>query len=102
MPLLTRTFPLFLCCLLLVAGGCKRSEPGGSPATQGPITPIDPATAGSVEGTVHLIGKAPERIEIDMAQDPACAMSPYGKNLTEGIVSKKDGATTGRRANVYV
>ncbi len=86
---------------LLVSAGCKRSETnattGISPAAQGPITQIDPATAGSVEGTVHLIGKAPERIEIDMAQDPACAMSPYGKNLTEGIVS-----TDGKLANVYV
>jgi plastocyanin len=101
MPLLTRSFPLLLCCALLVASGCKRSETGAStgisPAAQGPITQIDPATAGSVEGTVHLIGKAPERIEIDMAQDPACAMSPYGKNLTEGIVSQ-----AGKLANVYI
>jgi plastocyanin len=102
MPLPTRSFSLFLCCFLLVTGGCKRSEPGASSGassatTQGPITPIDLATAGSVEGTVHLVGKAPERIEIDMAQDPACAMSPYGKNLTEGIVSKD-----GKLANVYV
>ena len=37
-----------------------------------------------------------------MAQDPACAMSPYGKNLTEGIVSQKDGATTAKLSNVYV
>ena len=29
------------------------------------------ATAGSVEGTIHLVGKAPQRVEIDMAQDPA-------------------------------
>ena len=106
MPLVNRSFPLLLCCALLAAGGCKRigtgAGSGSSPAAEGPITPIDPATAGNIEGTVHLIGKAPERIEIDMAQDPACAMSPYGKNLTEGIVSQKDGATTGRLANVYV
>ena len=106
MPLVNRSFPLLLCCALLVAGGCKRNETGAgsgsSSAAEGPITPIDPATAGSIEGTVHVIGQVPERIEIDMAQDPACAMSPYGKNLTEGIVSQKDGATTGKLANVYV
>ncbi len=103
---LSRSLSFFLCGALLVSAGCKRSETGAttgtSPAAEGPITLIDPATAGSVEGTVHLAGKAPERIEIDMAQDPACAMSPYGKNLTEGVMSQKDGATTGKLANVYV
>src|SRR5690349_2883996 len=96
----TRSLPLLLCAAMLIAGGCKRSETGAStgisPAAH-PFTQIDPATAGSIEGTVHLVGKAPERIEIDMAQDPACAMSPYGKNLTEGIVSN-----SGKLTNVYV
>ena len=101
MRLLTRSFYLLLCGTLLLAGGCKRSGTGAStgisPAVEGPITQIDPATAGSVEGTVHFVGKAPERIEIDMAQDPACAMSSYGKNMTEGILSQD-----GKLANVYV
>lgn len=96
----TRSLPLLLCAAVLIAGGCKRSETGAStgisPAAH-PFTQIDPATAGSIEGTVHLVGKAPERIEIDMAQDPACAMSPYGKNLTEGIISNG-----GKLANVYI
>jgi plastocyanin len=94
-----------LCGALLLSTGCKKSEDRSSVSvstTIQPITQIDPATAGSIEGTVHLIGKPPERIEIDMAQDPACAMSPYGKNLTEGIVSQKDAANDGKLANVYV
>jgi plastocyanin len=97
-----RPLALSLCCTLLLAAGCKKSEtanstsaPASAPAQ--PITQIDPATAGTIEGTVHLSGKAPERIEIDMAQDPACAMSPEGKNLTEGIVAKG-----GKLDNVYV
>jgi plastocyanin len=103
MPLLTRPSPLLVCLPLwgamLLSGGCKHSETStsSSATAQGPITQIDPATAGSVEGTVHLTGKAPERIEIDMAQDPACAMSPYGKNMTEGIASHD-----GNLANVYI
>jgi plastocyanin len=97
-----RPLALSLCCTLLLAAGCKKSEtanstsaPASSPSQ--PITQIDPATAGSIEGIVKLSGKALERIEIDMAQDPACAMSQEGKNLTEGIVAK-----AGKLANVYV
>lgn len=95
-----RLTTLALCCALLASAGC-RQQPSGSEAapakTPGPITQIDPATAGTIEGAVKLSGKAPERIEIDMAQDPACAMSPEGKNLTEGIVAKGS-----KLANVYI
>jgi plastocyanin len=96
-----RPLALSLCCSLLLAAGCKKADTANgtsqaAPAA-GPITQIDPATAGTVEGTVLLSGKPPQRIEIDMAQDPACAMSPEGKNLTEGIVAKG-----GKLANVYV
>lgn len=92
------------CAALLFSAGCKRSTTeGASPATTSStaVTPIDPATAGSIEGVVHFAGKPPERIEIDMAQDPACSMSPEGKNLTEGLVAQpgSQGATL---ANVYV
>ncbi len=38
------------------------------------IEPFDPATLGTVSGTVHFEGKPPERIKIDMSQDPACAL----------------------------
>lgn len=93
-----RTAALVLGCCLLFSAGCKKAASNAAaPAPAGPLTQIDPATAGTIEGVVHLAGKAPERIEIDMAQDPACAMSPYGKNLTEGILEHKGGL-----ANVYV
>jgi plastocyanin len=94
----TRATILLLSSLVLLSAGCKKSgsdSNAAEPSQQ--YTQIDPATAGSIAGTVHLTGKAPQRIEIDMAQDPACAMSPYGKNLTEGIVSND-----GKLANVYV
>ena len=56
---------------------------------------IDPATAGSVEGTIHFDVPAPKRIEIDMAQDPACSIS--GTNMTEQTV-----VNDGKLANVYI
>ena len=57
---------------------------------------IDPATAGSVQGVVHFDGAAPKRIEIDMAQDPACAMAG-ARNLTEQYL-----VDNGKLANVFV
>ena len=94
----THATALLLSGAILMSAGCKKAENNSSAAAPSQqYTQIDPATAGSVEGTVHLVGKAPERIEIDMAQDPACSMSPYGKNMTEGIVSQD-----GKLANVYV
>ena len=56
-------------------------------------TPIDPATAASVSGTVKLDGAAPKPVKIDMAQDPACK----GANMSENVV-----ASGGDLANVFV
>jgi plastocyanin len=56
-------------------------------------TPIDPATAGTVNGTVKFDGAAPKQAKIDMSQDPACK----GTNEAESIVA--DG---GDLANVFV
>lgn len=72
--------------------GTKSSETAG--ARSG--VPIDPATTGSIEGTVHFAGKAPERLRIDMSQDPACA-STGGENLAEQYV-----VHDGKLANVYI
>jgi plastocyanin len=96
---LTKSLAVLCSSALLVSAGCKQ-RPMQEVRVVGvarPITQIDPATAGTIEGTVHLAGKAPERIEIDMAQDPACNISADSRNLTEGIVASKGGL-----ANVYI
>ena len=81
--------------------GCKPSEAvkqgavlgnGSKPANQ----PLDPATLGTVSGTVHFTGKPPERIRIDMSQDPACGLAG-DDNYTEQYVVHE-----GKLANVYV
>jgi plastocyanin len=87
---------------LALAGlaGCKPSEAvkqgavlgNGSKPANGPF---DPATLGAVNGTVHFEGKPPERIKIDMSQDPACALGD--DNYTEQYVVHE-----GKLANVYV
>ena len=56
-------------------------------------TPIDPATVGTVEGTVKFDGTAPKPSKIDMSQDPACK----GTNEAENIV-----VSGGDLANVFV
>jgi plastocyanin len=58
---------------------------------------IDPATAGSVSGTIRFSGNAPTPIVIDMAQDPACGEASKTPNMTEQYVVDQ-----GRLANVFI
>ncbi len=80
--------------LLAAAVGCRSGTSSLNPTTT--FSTIDTATAGSIEGVVHFDGTAPKRVAIDMAQDPACALSGVA-NLTEQYV-----VSNGRMANVFV
>jgi plastocyanin len=92
-----------LCCMLallgLVLAGCGNKEPAAEQpaapaASSAPAaTPIDPATAASISGTVKLDGAAPKAAMIDMSQDPACK----GMNMAENVV-----AGGGNLSNVFV
>src|SRR5882724_8252717 len=84
--------------LLLLAGcGKKEEQPTATPAASAPAaapaTPIDPATAASISGTVKFEGEAPKAAKIDMSQDPACK----GTNIAENVM-----ASGGHLANVFV
>ena len=81
--------------VLLTACSKKPSEESAAPSTAATpaATPIDPATAASVSGTVSLAGTAPKGAKIDMSQDPACK----GTNTAETVVA--DG---GKLSNVFV
>lgn len=57
---------------------------------------MDPATAGSLSGTVRLQGAPPAPVKIDMSMDPACSLSA-GENLAEQYV-----VNHGALANVFV
>jgi plastocyanin len=90
---------LALAGLLLLAACTKKenteqstSAPSSAPAAPA-ATPIDPATVGSVSGSVKYDGSAPKPSKIDMSQDPACK----GPNEAEALVV--DG---GNLANVFV
>ena len=84
--------------LLLLAGcGKKEEQPAATPTASAPAaapaTPIDPATAASISGTVKFEGEAPKAAKIDMSQDPACK----GTNIAENVM-----ASGGHLANVFV
>src|SRR6266849_4081506 len=80
--------------LVLLAGCGKKesTEPSATPSAA-PATPIDPATAASISGTVKLDGEAPKAAKIDMSQDPACR----GTNTAENFM-----ASGGHLSNVFV
>ena len=70
--------------------GCRKND-----ARQVQYTQIDEANGATISGTVHLSGKAPSPVEIDMAQDPACSMA--GTNMSQQYV-----VNNGSLANVLV
>jgi len=61
-----------------------------------PAVPLDPATLGTVSGTVHLSGKAPAPVKIDMSMDPVCSITG-GNNFSEQYI-----VHGGQLANVYI
>jgi plastocyanin len=97
MPLANRWTALAAAALLISASGCKKpqSTSSGQPGTAAPTATIDWNTAATLSGTIHYAKKAPPRVQIDMAQDPACSLA--GDNYSEQILS--DG---GKLANVYI
>lgn len=100
-----KVFPaaVTLAAVLIGLAGCKPDRAvrsgaliGKGTKTAEPAVPVDKATAGSIEGVVRFKGKAPERLRIDMGQDPVCSITG-GTNLAEQYVVHNGGL-----ANVYV
>jgi plastocyanin len=96
-----RLTSIVLLAAAIVLAGCNRNQSASTtPSTANPSQPkvaIDPATTGSITGTIHFNGAAPAPIKIDMSFDPACAMSPRGENTVSPIAAKD-----GKLANVFV
>ncbi len=87
--------------LALALAGCNKNTAANKPAASAaqPVTytQIDPATAGTISGTIHFKGKAPAPIAIDMAQDPACGVASKTPNDTEQYAIHD-----GKMTNVFV
>jgi plastocyanin len=83
--------------VLLGLAGCT-----SKPTTlSGPVArigeKIDPATVGSISGTVSFTGTPPKRMPIDMSQDPACSYAAKEPNLSEAVL-----VADGKLANAFV
>jgi len=91
------SLPVVVAVVLLF--GCGKKETAEEqPAAPAPVaapaaTPIDPATAASVSGTVKFDGVAAKPAKIDMSQDANCA----GSNTAENLV-----VSGGHLENVFV
>jgi plastocyanin len=89
-----------LSTLALTVSGCKQTAAPTEATPNASSTPtytqIDPSTAGTITGTIKFAKKAPPRIEIDMAQDPACSLSTT-PNFSEQYMVKD-----GKLQNVFV
>jgi hypothetical protein len=75
--------------------GDTAGDTGGEEAA---VSPVDPATAGSVSGSVMFTGTAPEMETIDMSGEPDCA-AKYTEPPTAETVVVNDNGTL---ANVLV
>jgi len=86
---------VFLCCAVAVLGACSKTakeEPKASNAAPA-VTyfHVDPATAGTVAGTIRFTGRKPRPKPIDMSSDPACAEEHHGKVFDEPVVVNQNG-----------
>jgi plastocyanin len=92
----------YIGCCTIVLTGCSKAPPEAV-KTEAKAPPpayfkVDPATAGTVTGTIHYTGKKPKSKPIDMSGDPACVEAHHGKAIDESLVV---GKTVGL-ANVFV
>jgi plastocyanin len=83
-------------CLATLAllAACSHDE--GVPA-RGPATPLDPATTGTIAGSVRFEGEPPPETQIQMAGDPACT-APGSAKVGAGDVR----VVGGRVENAFV
>jgi plastocyanin len=87
---------LGLAVALAVLTSCSQSGSGPAKA-KGPVTPVDPSTAGSIEVQVSYSGTPPTPGVLNMSSVPACANLHPTPVLDPGLV-----VTDGRLANAVV
>ncbi len=86
-----------LCFAVMLVAGCSgkvnTEQPGAVTSAPAPVFfKVDPATAGTVTGTIHFKGRRPAPKAIDMSEEPACVAAHHGKAYDESLVVNKSGA----------
>jgi plastocyanin len=84
----------FLATIVIAAMGVALAGCKGRPI---PTKPFDPATLGSVTGTIKFAGKTPEPVRIDTSMDPGCSFSGGPDAYSEQYA-----VSDGKLANVYI
>jgi len=79
-------------------GPMPPQEKASRASAQAKFTVVDPATAATIHGTIHLQGSAPAPTQIDMGMDPGCTFSTKEPNFSQQYVVGKGGGL----GNVYV
>ena len=80
-------------------GGRDEPPPAPTPTPAAPALPLDPATVGTIAGTVSFQGAAPEMGIVRMTSDPFCARQHPTPLRQAILVLGEDGRTLG---NVFV
>jgi plastocyanin len=82
--------------------GAKKAQAPAEHAQEAPVPVfhLDPATAGSIAGTIRYVGPRPEKKPIDMSNEPACVEAHHGKAYDESLMVSPKGAL--ENAFVYV
>ena len=73
-------------------GSNGKNAPPGSANISSATAPIDPTIAGSVTGTVRLVGTPPLLRAIDMSAAPACVKANASPVIPPQVVTGDDGA----------
>jgi plastocyanin len=85
---------MLIACTVTYTRSGEKSKESAAPV----YFKVDPATAGSLTGTVRFSGAKPTRKPVDMSGDPACAQAHHGKAYDESIAVGPGGAL----ANVFI
>ncbi|CAN5587821.1 hypothetical protein BH10ACI4_BH10ACI4_38310 [soil metagenome] len=82
---------------IALIAGCSAKPKSDQPAVPAAAPAVayfkvDPATAGSITGTIRFAGKKPTPKVVDMSEDPACVEAHHGKAFDESLVVAKNGS----------